>query len=180
MKRTLENHMTSGKIISFHCECDPIDINNTGRIMGVDNNCFIICDINQKGYFCGLKLYFIKDVLKTEAISIKYNSIKILRKDVPKECEMVDFTGNIYKNLLTYIKNNALITSLGLDEKSFIRGSIGNFDENNITLKLVDENGDYNGRTVIACERVRKISIYGSEEIALDTMIKKRKMFCRQ
>lgn len=158
----LKNYMIkcieSREVVSIFCDADNPGTHLTGIIDSINDDELLIRHISPNGYYDGFVLVHVSDIFRIDyggAYEGKIQKLYLLRKQVhPKLVQ----TETLYDSLLRFCKEQNKIVSFELPNCA-LRGNLINYSYEYIHMLLVDENGRYDGETVVSSDEIISIAV---------------------
>jgi hypothetical protein len=100
MKKILEKCMESREIISVYPREEDNSTFHIGRVVAVDDECFILNAISTWGTYDGLDLYYINDIIQINIDGMYEKKMKFLSRNDETNSQSVDFKKNLFENFL--------------------------------------------------------------------------------
>jgi len=156
-----QNNISKGTFLSLY---DNTMVNNSFhvcRFLCADDKFAIFQAISTRGYDDGfylIPLDYIYRIDVNDDYTKRIEKLFILHEQQQHE-EFILSNEFIMYQLLSYAKENKLVTSFFMDDDNSITGLITNidFDEDILYIKRLTEDGKYNGCTFVKLENIEKV-----------------------
>lgn len=162
----------TGEIVSFYTNREQTDRFSSGRIKMYNNTQVLIELIDPYGNDDGLSVNFLSNIFLLEQ-GTNYNTKLNRLSRLKGEKDRVDAIGYLEADLITYLlrfaKDNEYVLTVQLCESGFTDavGFVERLSENEVDLRLVDELGHLNGKSVFAISDITSITCDSQDERAL-------------
>lgn len=172
-RRFLEKSYVEKKIVSFFTNEEETGKFSTGFIGGIFQKEIIINHITPCGHYDGYFVKRIDNILKVEFETLYTNKIEKLyrlRNSTHDKTEKV--TDNGFLDIIIFSKENNKIISVELLE-SGVNNAVGyveSFSNEFVSIKQVNEYGDYDGLCLIKLDDITHLVCDSEEENSLDLL----------
>lgn len=160
------------KIVSFYCDKNNTNLHLTGYIGCLDVDEVLIYHITQYGKYDGYILKHMCDIYRIDydgqyekTIEKAYRINEQSHRKVDISCE-----GILY-SLLDFAKKNSLIISLEFQD-STISGFINKYDNDVVSINIIDDNGIINGISTINLDEIVSFGVDTEDEQYLNMLYK--------
>lgn len=153
----LINRFSKQSVVSVFCDSLNPDKHLTGWICASSENVVMIKHISPRGLYDGFILVQSDDIYRIDVDGKYEQKMRYLYKAKKQEHPHFLIEEDLYTSLLLFCKTQELIISLELAD-GILSGFVVAFDDECITMKLVDNYGDSNGQTVVINSEIVSIS----------------------
>lgn len=144
---------------SFFCDSSSPNVHLTGYIDKYNEDKIIIKHISPDGYYDGFILVHISDIIRVDILGQYEKRIATLFSMRKQTHPSINYLNDsLHLSLMNFAYANNLIVSLEL-ENTMISGFVLNFDEHNIHIQVVDENGQTDGETIVMVDNVLSFAV---------------------
>lgn len=137
---------------SFYCDASKPDTHLTGYIEAYNERELLIKHISKSGFYDGFILVQMSNLIRVDILGRYEKRIAALyairKQSHPRLNHLSD---TLYDSMLDYARVNNLIISVEL-ENTLISGFVLDFDEQKLRIRVVDEDGQVDGETIILIE----------------------------
>lgn len=144
-------------VVSVFCDSLNPDKHLTGRICASSENVVMIQHISPRGLYDGFILVQSDDIYRIDTDGKYERKMCNLYKAKKQEHPHFLIDEDLYTSLLVFCKMQELVISIELADVT-LSGFVTAFDDERITLALVDNYGDSNGQTVVVNSEIISIA----------------------
>lgn len=146
-------------IASFFCDSSSPNLHLTGYVDRYNEDEIVIKHISPDGYYDGFILVHMSDIIRVDILGQYEKRIATLFSIKKQTHPNINYlNGSLYPSLMNFAYANNLIISLELDNTT-ISGFVLKFNEHNIQLQVVDENGQIDGETIVLVKDVLSFAV---------------------
>ena len=149
---------------SFFCDASRPDMHLTGYVDAYNEDQILIKHISPDGYYDGFVLVHISDLIRVNILGQYEKRIAALfaiRKQ--SHPSLNHLTDTLYVSIMDFAQTNNLIVSLELEDIT-ISGYVLDFNDRNIYIQVINENGQTDGEMMILVENVLSFAVDTSTE----------------
>ena len=144
---------------SFFCDNAKPNTHLTGYIDGYNEDEIIIKHISPDGYYDGFILVHTSDIIRVDVLGKYENRIASLFSIRKQTHPCINYeNSSLYLSLIDFACANNLVVSVEL-ENTTISGFVLNFNEQEIHIQVVDENGLTDGETIVLVDNVLSFAV---------------------
>lgn len=158
MMSDIINIFSNQTVVSVFCDSLNPDKHLTGWIFAYSENVVMIKHISPIGLYDGFILVQRDDIYRIDADGKYEKKIYNLYKAKKQEHPHFLIDEDLYTSLLVFCKKQELIISIELAD-GILSGFVDAFDDECITMTLVDNYGDSNGQTIVMNSEIVSISV---------------------
>ena len=144
---------------SFYCDASRPNMHLTGYIYTYNEDEILIKHISPDGYYDGFILIHISDLIRVDILGQYEKRIAALFAIRKQSHPIINHLNDtLYISVMDFAHANNLIVSVELED-STISGFVLDFNECNIHMQVVNENGQTDGEMTILVENVLSFAV---------------------